>query len=139
MSPNLRMINPPELGAPRGYTNGVIVPANCRLLFVAGQVGWNEQQEIVSADFVEQLEQALRNVLRVVAAAGGGPDNVVRLVFYVRDLDAYLATREEVGAAYRRTMGRHFPAMSLVEVSGLVEEGSLVEIEATAALPPEED
>ncbi|HEX9800329.1 MAG TPA: RidA family protein [Thermoanaerobaculia bacterium] len=137
MSTRLRLVNPEELGAPRGYSNGVLAPAGSRFLFVAGQVGWNERQELVSADFVEQFERALANVLTVVAAAGGRPENVVRFSFFVKDKDSYRGSLENVGAAYRRHMGRHFPAMSLVEVSDLLEEGALVEIEATAALPSE--
>jgi len=137
VSTRLRLVNPEELGAPRGYSNGVLAPAGSRLLFVAGQVGGNERQELVSADFVEQFERALANVLTVVAAAGGRPENVVRFSFFVKDKDSYRGSLENVGAAYRRHMGRHFPAMSLVEVSDLLEDGALVEIEATAALPPE--
>jgi enamine deaminase RidA (YjgF/YER057c/UK114 family) len=137
VSTRLRLVNPEELGAPRGYSNGVLAPAGSRFLFVAGQVGWNERQELVSADFVEQFERALANVLTVVAAAGGRPENVVRFSFFVKDKDSYRGSLENVGAAYRRQMGRHFPAMSLVEVSDLLEDGALVEIEATAALPPE--
>lgn len=137
MSGGPRLINPQELGAPRGYSNGVLAPAGSRLLFVAGQVGWNERQEIVSPDFVAQFEQALSNVLTVIAAAGGRPEHVVRLTIYIQSKSDYVETLKPVGEAYRRRMGRHFPAMSLVEVSDLLEEGALVEIEATAALPPE--
>jgi enamine deaminase RidA (YjgF/YER057c/UK114 family) len=137
MTTGVRLVNPAELGAPKGYTNGIVAPAGSRLLFVAGQVGWNERQELVSADFVEQFERALANVLTVVAAAGGRPEQIVRLNLFVKDKDSYKGSLGSVGAAYRRQMGRHFPAMSLVEVSDLLEDGALVEIEATAALPPE--
>jgi enamine deaminase RidA (YjgF/YER057c/UK114 family) len=132
-----RLVNPEELGAPKGYSNGVVAPAGSRLLFVAGQVGWNERQQLVSADFVEQFERALANVLTVVAAAGGRPEDIVRFSFFVKDKDSYRGSLESVGAAYRRHMGRHFPAMTLVEVADLLEDGALVEIEATAALPAE--
>lgn len=137
MSGRLRLVNPEELGAPKGYSNGVIAPAGSRLLFVAGQVGWNERQEIVSPEFVEQFERALANALAVVAAAGGRPEDVVRLTFYIKDRESYRESLAAVGAAYRRRMGRHFPAMAMIEVSDFVEDGALVEVEATAALPPE--
>ncbi len=133
----LRIVNPEALGVPRGYSNGLVAPAGSRLLFVAGQVAWNERQEIVSADFVAQFEQALVNVLTVVAAAGGRPEQIARLTIYVRDRHLYSSSLKAIGEAYRRQMGRHFPAMSLVEVSALLETGALIEIEATAALPPE--
>lgn len=132
-----RLVNPEELGAPKGYSNGVVAAAGSRLLFVAGQVGWDETQRLVSEDFVAQFDRALANVLAVVAAAGGAPADVVRLTLYVKDRHAYLARRAEVGEVYRARMRRHFPAMTLVEVGALLEEGAQVEIEATAALPPE--
>ena len=130
-----RPINPPELGAPRGYSNGILAPAGARLLFVAGQVGWNERQEIVGDGFAEQFAQALTNVVTVVRAAGGEPEHLVRLTIYVIDHREYLAALQEIGAAYRGIMGRHYPAMALVEVKALLEPGAKVEIEGTAALP----
>jgi enamine deaminase RidA (YjgF/YER057c/UK114 family) len=134
-----RIVNPPALGRPRGYANGVLAPAGSRILFVAGQVGWDGDQRIVGPGFVEQFERALANVLAVVAEAGGEPEHVVRLTVYVTSKREYLGHLSELGAAWRRTMGRHYPAMALVEVAGLVEDGALVEIEATAALPPERE
>ncbi len=134
-----RIVNPPALGHPRGYANGVLAPAGSRLLFVAGQVGWDGEQRIVGPGFVEQFEQALANVLTVVAEAGGAPEHVVRLTIFVTSRAEYLEHLSALGAAWRKTMGRHYPAMALVEIAGLVEEGAKVEIEATAALPPEED
>jgi enamine deaminase RidA (YjgF/YER057c/UK114 family) len=128
-------INPAELGAPRGYSNGMLAPPGARLLFVAGQVGWNEQQELVGSGFAEQFGAALANVVAVVRHAGGQPEHLARLTIYVVDRRDYLAALEEVGAAYRGIMGRHYPAMSLIEVSALLEPGARVEIEATAALP----
>lgn len=129
------LINPESLGAPKGYANGVLTDPGARLLFVAGQVGWNERQEIVSDDFVAQFDQALRNVITVVSAAGGGPTNIVRLVMYVTSRDEYASRVAEVGKSYRACMGRHFPAMVLVEVSSLLDQSAKVEIEAVAALP----
>lgn len=131
----MKLINPTELGAPKGYSHGVLVPTGSRLLFVAGQIGWNESQEIVGDGFVEQFEQAIRNVLAVVRDAGGEAKNLARLTIYVCDRSEYLAELAAVGEAYRRVMGRHFPAMALVEVQALLEPRAKVEIEATAALP----
>ena len=128
-------INPSELGAPRGYSNGMLAPPGARLLFVAGQVGWNSEQRIVGNGFAEQFAAALANVVSVVRHAGGAPEHLVRLTIYVTDRHDYLAALEEVGAAYRGIMGRHFPAMALVQVAALLEPGAKVEIEGTAALP----
>lgn len=130
----LEPVNPPGLGTPRGYSNGVLAPAGGRLLFVAGQVGWNSQQQFQSRRFEEQFEQALRNVLSVVAAAGGGPDDIARLRIYVLDKAEYLGCLKEVGRRYRNLMGKHYPAMALVEVRALVEDDARIEIEATAVL-----
>ncbi|HWT00917.1 MAG TPA: RidA family protein [Pyrinomonadaceae bacterium] len=129
-----RFINPESLGAARGYSNGVLAPASGRLLFVAGQIAWDERQKIVSADFVEQFDRALANVLAVVSEAGGGPDEVARLVIYVTDKEEYRARTREVGERWRARMGRHFPAMALVEVKGLLEDEAKVEIEAVAVI-----
>ena len=133
----MRVINPEELGAPKGYSHGVLAPPGSRLLFVAVQVGWDRAQRIVSPDFTAQFERALDNVLAVVRAAGGRTEHVVRMNLYVRDKTSYMASLKTIGAAWRSRMGHHYPAMTLVEVSALLEEGALVEIEATAALPPE--
>ena len=128
-------INPRALGSPRGYSNGILVPAGGRLLFVAGQVGWDGEQRLVGEGFTEQFERALANVVAVVAAAGGRPQHLARLTIYVADRNEYLAELPVIGQAYRRVMGRHFPAMSLVEVQALLEPGAKVEIEGTAVLP----
>ncbi len=121
----------------RGYSNGVLVEGHARLLFVAGQVAWDAEQNLVGGDdFAAQFRQALANVVAVVQEAGGWPDHVVRLTIYVTDKRAYLAARKAIGEAYRDLMGKHYPAMALVQVADLLEEGALVEIEATAALPP---
>lgn len=128
----MQIINPPGLPPPRGYSNGVV--AQGRMLFVAGQIGWNEQSELVSDRFVDQFDQALANVLIVVNAAGGGPASISRMTVFVTDKAQYSASREQIGERYRARMGRHYPAMSLVEVKGLLEPGALVEIEATAVV-----
>jgi enamine deaminase RidA (YjgF/YER057c/UK114 family) len=130
----MKIINPESLGRPKGYANGLLTPPGVRLLFVAGQIGWDEDQRLVGDDFVEQFDRALRNVLAVVAEAGGAPGSVARMVVYVTDKREYAARTAEVGERWRALMGRHFPAMALVEVKGLLEEGAKVEIEAVAAL-----
>ena len=130
----MRLINPAELGAPSGYSNGALAPAGAQILFVAGQVGWNRDQKLVSDDFAAQFEQALRNVVTVVTEAGGTAENLARLTVYVTDKQEYLEDLEALGQAYRRVMGRHFPAMALVEVQALLEPGAKVEIEGTAAI-----
>jgi enamine deaminase RidA (YjgF/YER057c/UK114 family) len=127
------VINPEALGAPKGYSNGVLAKPG-RLLFIAGQIGWNREQELVGARFALQFEQALRNMLEVVVAAGGEAQEVCRMTIYVADKQEYLAQIKEVGEAYRRQMGKHFPAMALVEVRALVENGARVEIEGTAVI-----
>jgi enamine deaminase RidA (YjgF/YER057c/UK114 family) len=127
------LINPESLGAPLGYSNGVLA-AGGRLLFVAGQIAWNEEQQIVSADIVEQFDRALANVITVVAEAGGQPDRIARMVLYVIDKDEYRVCLKEIGERYRARMGKHFPAMVLVEVKGLLDDRAKIEIEATAVL-----
>ncbi len=131
---SLKVINPESLGAPHGYSNGVLGDPGGRLLFVAGQIGWNEQQQIVGADIVEQFDRALANVLVVVSEAGGKPAQVARLVIYVTDKNEYRERMKEIGERYRMRMGMHFPAMVLVEVAGLLEDGAKIEIEGTALL-----
>jgi enamine deaminase RidA (YjgF/YER057c/UK114 family) len=127
------LINPESLGAPLGYSNGVLT-AGGRLLFVAGQIAWNEEQQIVSADIVEQFDRALANVITVVTEAGGQPDRIARLVLYLIDKDEYRVRLKEIGERYRARMGKHFPAMVLVEVKGLLDDRAKIEIEATAVL-----
>lgn len=130
------IVQPEGWKPPRGYSNGVLVTGAGRLLFVAGQIAWDAEQQLVGrGDFAAQFRQALANVAAVVAAAGGKPEHLVRLTLYVKDKRAYLAAGKELGAIYRALLGRHFPAMALVEVADLLEDGALVEIEATAALP----
>ncbi|HLG13634.1 MAG TPA: RidA family protein [Blastocatellia bacterium] len=127
------IINPSALGAPKGYSNGVLVEGGS-MLFVAGQVAWDSEQRIVSENFGDQFGQALQNILTVVREAGGRPENVVRLLIFVTDKDEYLSQVKAVGGVYRQLMGKHFPAMTLVEVSSLLEDGAKVEIEAMAVI-----
>ena len=129
------VFNPDTLATPRGYSNGLLFPAGGRLLFVAGQIGWDRSEKLVSPDVAPQFEQALRNVLDVVRAAGGGPEHVGRLIIYVTDKHAYIAARKAIGLAYREQMGGAYPAMALVQVAALLEDGALVEIEGTAVIP----
>ena len=128
-----RTLHPPGWAAAKGYANGVT--ATGRQVFVGGQIGWNAQQHFETDDFVAQTEQALRNILAVLAEAGAGPEHIVRLTWFITDKRAYGARLPELGAAYRRAMGRNFPAMSVVQVAGLIEDRALVEIEATAVVP----
>ena len=130
----MKPINPKSLGRPRGYSNGQLTREGARLLFIAGQIGWDEEQRLVSDDFVEQFDRALRNVLAVVLEAGGAPGGVARLVIYVTDKREYLARTSEIGERWRALMGRHYPAMALVEVKSLLEDGAKVEIEGVAVL-----
>lgn len=128
----LRSVNPASLATPRGYSHGIL--GTGRLLFLAGQVGWDSEGRMVSADFVEQFGRALDNVLAVLAAAGGSPTRLARLTLYVTDKREYLQRLADVGAAYRQRMGRHYPAMALVEVKSLLLDEAKVEIEGTALL-----
>ena len=129
----MRTLLPPGWTPPRGYANGVV--ARGELVFVAGQIGWNAQQRFESDEFVAQAAQALRNVVAVLREAGAQPSHVVRLTWYVVDKREYLASLPALGAAYRAVMGPHYPAMTAVEVSALIEDRARVEIEATAVVP----
>jgi enamine deaminase RidA (YjgF/YER057c/UK114 family) len=130
----LKLINPPSLGTPKGFSHGVLAEASGSLLFIAGQIGWDAQQTIVSENFVEQFDRALANVVAVVNEAGGAADQIARLVIYVTDKTEYTLNLKAVGECYRAHMGRHFPAMVLVEVKSLLEDAAKVEIEAMAVL-----
>jgi enamine deaminase RidA (YjgF/YER057c/UK114 family) len=130
--PPLRVLQPPDWPTPRGYANGV--EGTGRTVLVSGQVGWDASGRFASG-FVAQAAQALRNILAVVAEAGGGPEHVGRLTWYVLDVEEYRRSLRHLGAAYRDVMGRHFPAMTLVQVAALVEPEARLEIEATAILP----
>ena len=128
----IETINPPGWKKPRGYANGVLVDGT--RLYTGGQIGWNKDQVFESHDFVAQMEQTLKNIVDIVTAAGGRVSDIVRLTWFVTDKREYVARQREVGEAYQRVMGRHFPAMSLLVVAGLVEDEALVEIEATAEI-----
>ena len=128
----LQTVNPRSLAAPKGYSHGIT--GSGRLLIVAGQVGWDSNSQLVSDRFIDQFDQALANVLTVVTEAGGSPESIARLTIYVVDKSDYVAAQKEIGARYRARMGRHFPAMTLVEVQSLLEDGAKVEIEATALI-----
>ena len=132
-----KIIQPEGWKQAKGYANGVL--AEGAHLYVGGQIGWNKHQLFERHDFVGQMEQALRNILEVVESAGGAATDIVRLTWYVIDKKDYLAKQKEVGEAYRRVMGKHFPAMTLVVVGGLIEDDALVEIEATAVISPPDD
>ena len=125
-----RVLQPKGWPRPKGYSNGIV--AEGRMVFVAGQIGWDESRTFGSNDLVEQLRQALRNTLAVLAEAGAGPEHVVRMTWYVTDKREYLARSKEIGAIYRALMGKHYPAMAMVEVSALMEDQAKVEIETTA-------
>ena len=127
----MRRLQPPGWPEPRGYANGI--EASGRLVFVGGQIGWDASGAFASG-LPAQVRQTLANVVTVLAEAGAGPQHVVRLTWYVVDRDDYLAERKAIGAAYRAVMGRHFPAMAVVQVVALVEAEALVEIEATAVV-----
>jgi enamine deaminase RidA (YjgF/YER057c/UK114 family) len=129
----MQLLHPKHWARTRGFSHGVA--AEGRQVFVAGQVGWNVRQEIVGDDFVAQVEQALHNVVDILAEADARPEHLVRLTWYVCDKQEYLKRSSEVGEVYRRIIGRHFPAMTLVQVAALVEDRARVEIEATAIVP----
>jgi enamine deaminase RidA (YjgF/YER057c/UK114 family) len=116
----------------KGYTNGIA--ATGRQVFIAGQIGWNGEQQFTSDDFVAQVEQVLRNIVTVLAEAGGRPEHLVRLTWYITDKREYLANLQAIGEAYRRVLGRHFPTMTMVQVTALIEDRAKVEIEATAVV-----
>ena len=129
------LINPEALGAPSGYTNGLLVDGSGKLLFIAGQIAWDKHQKIISDDFVEQFDKALANVITVLHEAGGEPNNLVRLVIYVTNKLEYRERTKEVGERYRKHLGKHFPAMVLVQVAGLLDDRAKVEIEGMAVIP----
>jgi enamine deaminase RidA (YjgF/YER057c/UK114 family) len=130
---NLQFIQPEGWASPKGYANGVA--AKGRQIYVAGQIGWNAQQKMVSDDFIVQVEQALLNIVDVLKAAGAEPKHLVRVNWYITDKAEYTSRQREIGETYRRVIGRHFPAMTLLVVAGLLEPGAKVEIEATAVVP----
>ena len=128
-----QVITPSHFPKPKGYANGVL--AQGRILYIAGQIGWDKDARIVSPDFATQFLQALDNVIDVVREAGGGTEHLVKLLAFVTDLDAYRAATRAIGEGWRGRMGKYYPAMSLVKVAGLLEPGAVVEIEGVAVLP----
>jgi enamine deaminase RidA (YjgF/YER057c/UK114 family) len=131
----MQILQPPAWAKPKGFANGIA--ASGTLVFVAGQVGWTGEGKWEAKDFAGQFRQALKNCIDVVAQAGGTPQHIVRLTWYITSKQEYLSSLKEVGVAYRALMGRHFPVMAVVEVSGLMEDQAKLEIEATAVVPPE--
>jgi enamine deaminase RidA (YjgF/YER057c/UK114 family) len=129
-----QVLLPPGWAAPIGYANGIAVPAG-RIVFIAGQVGWDEQQRFRSEDLADQFEQALKNVLAVLAQAGGMPSHICRMTAYCTDKPTYLAKRSELGRIWRRLMGSHYPAMSMLFVADLLDAPGKIELEATAVIP----
>lgn len=126
-----RTLLPEGWPRPKGYANGIMAQGS-QHIFCGGQIGWNKDEVFEHADFVGQLRQALLNVRAVLAAADAGPEHMVRMTWYITDKQAYLSNIREVGSTYRDVMGKHFPAMSVVEVSALIEDAALVEVEVTA-------
>ena len=129
----MQILQPPWWPRPKGYSNGIV--ARGRMVFLAGMVGWNEQEAFDADDIVGQTHQALANIVTLLHEAGGGPEHIVRMTLYVADRDEYLARRKDLGRVYREVIGRHYPAMTVIEVGGFVEDGARVEIETTAVLP----
>ena len=129
----MRILQPPGWPRPRGYSNGIA--ASGRMVFVAGMIGWDAQERMVSEDLVAQVRQALLNTVAVLAEGGAGPEAIVRMTWFVTDRAEYRARAKAIGEAYREVLGSHYPAMALVVVAGLLEEGAKVEIETTAVVP----
>ena len=128
-----KVLHPRGWKEAKGFANGVV--AEGRVVFLAGQIGWNAQQKFESSDFIAQAHQALANIATLVEEAGGKIEHITRLTWFVTDKKEYLARQRELGQAYRTVMGKHFPAMTLVQVAALVEDEAKLEIEATAVLP----
>ena len=129
----MKVLQPPGWAKPKGFSNGIA--ASGKLVFVAGQIGWTGASKWEAKDFAGQFRQTLRNTLAVLAEAGGGPEHIVRMTWYVLDKQEYLGALKEVGAAWRELIGRHYPAMAVVQVSGLMEDAARLEIETTAVVP----
>jgi len=129
----MQILQPPGWRRPGGYSNGVA--AEGRMVFVAGLIGWDENSEFQSDDFIAQTAQALKNTVAVLAEAGAGPEHVTRMTWYITDKQEYLSRGRELGEVYRDVMGRHYPAMAMVQVAGLMDDRAKVEIETTAVVP----
>ncbi|EHK64670.1 RidA family protein [Achromobacter arsenitoxydans] len=133
----MKILQPPDWMAPRGYSNGVLteMQVGSKLVFVGGQVGWNGQQQFESDDLADQVRQTLANIVAILAEGGAKPEHIVRMTWYVTDKNEYVAAYPAIGKHYRELIGRHFPAMTAVEVADLVEDRAKVEIEVTAVVP----
>jgi enamine deaminase RidA (YjgF/YER057c/UK114 family) len=133
----MKILQPPDWMAPRGYSNGVLteMEVGSKLVFVGGQVGWNGQQEFETDDLAEQVRQTLANIVAILAEGGARPEHIVRMTWYVTDKAEYVAAYPAIGKHYREYIGRHFPAMTAVEVADLVEDRAKVESEVTAVVP----
>jgi len=131
----MQILQPPGWARPRGYANGIA--AKGRIVFIAGQIGWDEQSQFQTDDLAGQVRQALANVLSVLAEAGGRPEHIARMTWYVTDKRAYLNASRAIGQVYRELMGKHYPTMTAVQVTALIEDRAQVEIEATAVVPEE--
>ncbi|MGN6579143.1 MAG: RidA family protein [Bordetella sp.] len=134
----MNILQPPDWLPPKGYSNGIMaeMTVGSKLVFVGGQIGWNGQQQFETDDFAEQVRQTLENIAAVLREAGGGPEHMVRMTWYVKDKREYVASYPAIGRHYREVMGRNFPAMTAIEVADLVEDRAKVEIEVTAVIPP---
>ena len=133
----MKIVSPSWFPKPRGYANGMVADPGGRTLYISGQIAWDRDARIVSPDFATQFLQALDNVIDVVREAGGGTEHIVKLLAFVTDLEQYRAATRAIGEGWRERMGKHYPAMSLVKVAGLLEPGAMVEIEGVAVLPAE--
>jgi enamine deaminase RidA (YjgF/YER057c/UK114 family) len=129
----MKILQPSHWPRPKGYSNGIV--ASGRTVFVSGMIGWNVKGEIVSSDFVAQVAQTLRNIVEVLAEANAKPEHIVRMNWYVLDKKEYVGAYKQLGSAYREIMGSHFPVMTAVQVSSLIEDAARVEIEVTAVVP----
>lgn len=133
----MKILQPPDWMAPRGYSNGTMaeMQIGSKLVFVGGQVGWNGQQQFETDDFAEQVRQTLANIVAILAEGGGKPEHIVRMTWYVKDKEEYVASYPAIGKHYRELIGRHFPSMTAVQVADLIEDRAKVEIEVTAVIP----
>jgi enamine deaminase RidA (YjgF/YER057c/UK114 family) len=129
----MKLLQPAHWPRPKGYANGVSAKGHC--IFVSGMIGWDTKEKLVAKDFTGQVRQALRNIVEVLSEANAKPEHIVRMNWYIVDKKEYVAARKKIGIVYREIIGRHYPAMTAVEVSGLIERGARVEIEVTAVIP----
>lgn len=131
----MQILQPPDWPRPKGYSNGIM--AEGKVIFLGGLVGWDETETICSDNFVDQVRQILLNIVAVLAEAGARPEHITRMTWYVTDKEEYLSSLQQIGKVYQEVIGRHYPAMALVQVVALIEEGAKLEIETTAVIPSE--